>query len=59
MKSMKLAIAMTALATVATMIAPPAHAYTLGNYDVLTNRYQRASWVWTLYPCQSRPRTAC
>ena len=51
MKSMKLAIAMTALTTVASVLSPPAHAYTLGNYDVLTNRYQRASWVWTLYPC--------
>jgi hypothetical protein len=52
MKSMKLAIATTVLAAAASLLAPPAHAYTLGNYDVLTNRYERASWVWTLYPCQ-------
>jgi len=52
MKSMKLAIATTVLAAVASVLAPPANAYTLGNYDVLTNRYERASWVWTLYPCQ-------
>ena len=24
----------------------------LGNYDVLTNRYERASWFWAVYPCQ-------
>jgi hypothetical protein len=53
MKSMKLAIATTALMVVASVLAPPASAYTLGNYDVLTNRYTRASWVWTLYPCQA------
>jgi hypothetical protein len=52
MKSMKLAIATTVLAAAASLLAPPANAYTLGNYDVLTNRYERASWVWTLYPCQ-------
>ena len=52
MKSMKLAIATTALTAVASVLAPPANAYTLGNYDVLTNRYQRASWFWALYPCQ-------
>ena len=51
MKSMKLAVATTALAAAASVLAPPANAYTLGNYDVLTNRYERASWVWTLYPC--------
>jgi hypothetical protein len=53
MKSVKIAIATSALAAVVAVLAPPAHAYTLGNYDVLTNRYQRASWVWTLYPCQA------
>jgi hypothetical protein len=52
MKSMKLAIATTVLAAAASVLSPPANAYTLGNYDVLTNRYERASWVWTLYPCQ-------
>jgi hypothetical protein len=52
MKSMKLAIATTVLVAAASVLSPPANAYTLGNYDVLTNRYERASWVWTLYPCQ-------
>ena len=52
MKSVKLAIATTALTAAASVLAPPAHAYILGNYELLTNRYERASWIWTLYPCQ-------
>jgi len=52
MKSVKLAIATSALAAAASMLAPPAHAFNLGNYDVLTNRYERASWFWAIYPCQ-------
>src|SRR5262245_53420393 len=53
MKSMKLAIATTALTAAASVVAPPAHAMmNLGNYDVLTNRYERASWFWAVYPCQ-------
>src|SRR5262245_34362820 len=57
MKSVKLAIATTALVAAATVIAPPAQAMMLpGNYDVLTNRYTRASWVWTVYPCQPPAR---
>jgi hypothetical protein len=51
MKSMKLAIATAALTAAASVLAPPANAYVLGNYDVLTNRYERASWFWALYPC--------
>jgi hypothetical protein len=52
MKSMKLAIATTVLAAAASVLAPPANAYTLGNYDVLTNRYERASWFWFVTPCR-------
>ena len=34
------------------MLAPPANALMqLGNYDVLTNRYDRASWVWFVSRC--------
>ena len=53
MKSVKVVIATTALAAAASVVAPPADAYTLGNYDVLSNRYERASWFWALYPCQA------
>src|SRR6202011_6339825 len=52
MKSVKVAIATAALTAAASVLAPPANAYTLGNYDVLTNRYERASWFWAFYPCQ-------
>lgn len=53
MKSVKLAIATTALTAAASVLAPPAQAMMpLGNYDVLTNRYTRASWVWFITPCQ-------
>jgi hypothetical protein len=53
MKSVKLAIAMSALAVAASVLAPPASAMMpLGNYDVLTNRYTRASWFWFITPCQ-------
>ncbi len=51
MKSMKLAIATAVLSAVASVLAPPAHAMNLGNYDVNTNRYERASWFWAVYPC--------
>ncbi len=53
MKSVKLAIATAALTAAASVVAPPAHAMMpLGNYDVLTNRYTRASWFWFVTPCQ-------
>ena len=53
MKSVKLAIATTALTAAAAVLAPPAHAMmALGNYDVLTNRYTQASWVWFISACQ-------
>jgi hypothetical protein len=41
-----------AIALGAFTFAPPANAYmTLGNYDVLTNRYDLASWVWWVSTC--------
>jgi hypothetical protein len=53
MKSVKLAIAATALMAGASVLAPPAQAMMMpGNYDVLTNRYTRASWFWFITPCQ-------
>ena len=59
MKSVKLAIATAALTAAASVLAPPANAYdALGNYDVLTNRYERASWFWASIRVKPRPRTA-
>jgi hypothetical protein len=53
MKSVKVAIATAALTAAAAVLAPPAQAMMpLGNYDVLTNRYTQASWVWFVTPCQ-------
>jgi hypothetical protein len=53
MKSVRLAIATAALTASATVLAPPAQAtMQAGNYDVLTNRYTQASWVWFVSPCQ-------
>ena len=52
MKSVKLAIATAVLSAGAAVLAPPAQAMVPGNYDVLTNRYERASWFWATYACQ-------
>ena len=61
MKSAKVALAATAaLTAAATMIAPPANAMmTLGNYDVLTNRYTRASWAWMVSACNPDKKPDC
>lgn len=43
--------AVAVLAVTATVLAPPASALRFGNYDLLTNRYDRASWVWNFSLC--------
>jgi hypothetical protein len=48
------AVTGAALMVAAGLLAAPAQASVgmiLGNYDVLTDRYTRASWVWTAYLC--------
>ena len=53
MKSVVVMSFVAALSAVASLLAPPAHAGMLvGNYDVLTNRYTQASWVWFVPNCQ-------
>jgi hypothetical protein len=53
MKSVKVALATIALTAAGSAVAPPAHAMmALGNYDVLTDRYTQASWVWFVSACQ-------
>ena len=60
MKSVKAVLAAAVLALGATTFAPPANAYmTLGNYDVLTNRYDRASWVWWISTCVPEKSPDC
>jgi hypothetical protein len=59
MKPLKAAIAAVLLAAAGALIAPPAHAEMQpGNYDVLTNRYTQASWVWFVSNCQP-PAQSC
>ncbi|MDA4107235.1 hypothetical protein [Mycolicibacterium holsaticum] len=59
-KLLKALIAAIVLAAAATLVAPPATAMmTFGNYDVLTNRYNRASWVWFISPCIPNKQPDC
>lgn len=52
MKIRMIATAVAALMSAATFLAPPAPAaMQLGNYDLLTNRYDRASWFWFISAC--------
>jgi hypothetical protein len=53
MKPLKAAIVAAVLMMAGALLTPPpAHAMmTLGNYDLLTNRYDRASWVWFVTNC--------
>jgi hypothetical protein len=53
MKPIKVLAAFAAtLMAVATLVAPPAQAFwNPGNFDLLTNRYDRASWYWFVARC--------
>ncbi|BBY46565.1 hypothetical protein [Mycolicibacterium celeriflavum] len=53
MKRFKILVVAAALLMATGLVAPPpAQAMmTLGNYDLLTNRYDRASWVWYITTC--------
>ncbi|RDH78584.1 hypothetical protein DVS77_10935 [Mycolicibacterium moriokaense] len=54
MKALKAALAAAALTLAGAVSAPPADAevpFPLGNYDVLTDRYTQASWVWFVAAC--------
>ncbi|KRE34775.1 hypothetical protein ASG82_00770 [Mycobacterium sp. Soil538] len=52
MKVTKIAAVASALMSVATTLAPSSSAnMQIGNYDLLTNRYDRASWVWYIAVC--------
>ena len=59
MKSVKIAVATAAVTAAAAALAPPAQAgMQAGTYDVLTNRYTQASWVWFVSPCQTEVQAA-
>lgn len=51
MNPLKAVVAATALTAAMTTFAPPAQAMQIGNYDVLTDRYTQASWVWMVALC--------
>ncbi len=62
MNPLKAATAGVALALVAasTVFAPPSNAMMkLGNYDLLTNRYTRASWAWMISVCMPDKQPDC
>jgi hypothetical protein len=49
-----------ALMAIATTVAPAAQASLYpGNFDVLTNRYERASWFWFVTPCSPNKEPDC
>jgi hypothetical protein len=52
MKLIKTVLAVVVLALSAAIVPPPANAQmTLGNYDLLTDRYTKATWVWFVAFC--------
>lgn len=60
MNPLKAVAAAAVLAAASTVIAAPANAMMVwGNYDVLTNRYDRASWAWMVYPCNPDKQPDC
>lgn len=49
---LKISSVFCALFVVATLLSPPSSAgMQLGNYDLWTNRYDRASWFWFIALC--------
>jgi hypothetical protein len=60
MKLRKIAAMLAALMATATVLAPSSSAaMKLGNYDLLTNRYDRASWFWFVTQCIPEKTTDC
>jgi hypothetical protein len=60
MKALKAGIAAAVLTAAGTVAAPHANAMmVLGNYDLLTNRYTIASWVWYIAQCIPEKAADC
>ena len=54
------AAAAAVLMAIATVVAPPAQAFwNPGNFDVQTNRYERASWYWFVARCSPDATPDC
>lgn len=59
-KAAAVAAGVTAATVCSAIVAPPASALMLpGNYDLLTNRYDRASWLWYVTPCLPDKQAGC
>jgi hypothetical protein len=59
-KSLKVLAATATIAAAAAVLPPAAQAMMpLGNYEVLTNRYTDASWVWFLSACHPDKSPDC
>lgn len=59
-KVRRVVAATVGVALAAVVAAPSANAWMLnGNYDLLTNRYDRASWVWFVSPCFPDKKPDC
>lgn len=60
MKLSKIGAVTAALMAAATLLAPPSSAaMQLGNYDLQTNRYSDASWLWYISACIPEKSTDC
>ncbi len=61
MKLNRIGSAVAALMVAATLLAPPSAAagMQLGNYDLWTNRYDRASWFWFVSLCYPEKSPDC
>jgi hypothetical protein len=54
------AVAVAVYMAVATLVAPPAQAFwNPGNFDLQTNRYDRASWYWFVARCSPDATPDC
>jgi hypothetical protein len=59
-KFVKTAAAAVMLVSATTVLSPPANGMmTLGNYEVWTNRYTDASWVWFVSSCYPEKKPDC
>ncbi|KUI01731.1 hypothetical protein [Mycobacterium sp. IS-3022] len=61
MKRFRIFVVAAALLMAAGLVAPPPAQATMtwGNYDLLTNRYDRASWLWFIRPCWPDKQPDC
>lgn len=60
MRLSKIGVVAAVLMTMATFLAPPSSAnFAIGNYDLLTNRYTRASWFWFVSLCIPEKTADC